>query len=86
MQHGSRLGKQCICAILNKQLTYDIICQTKTTAAFIENDAVGCCDRMTNCLLLLQLQCLGAPKTAMASLGSTFSQTTPYVRTQFCVS
>jgi hypothetical protein len=41
MQYGSRPGKLCISPVLNKQLTHDIVRQTRTTIAVIENDALG---------------------------------------------
>jgi hypothetical protein len=75
MQYGSRPGKHCHSAILNKQLTYEIIRQTKATAAFIENDAIGCYDRMVNPLLILCLRKLGTNRKTAASLVSTWQHT-----------
>ncbi len=60
--------------------------QTKVTAAFIENDAVGCFDHLINPLLLLQLRHLGAPATAKSSLSKTWSNTTHFIRTQYSIS
>jgi hypothetical protein len=81
MQHGSRPGKLCVSAVLNKQLAFEITRYSKKTAAFIENDAIGCYDRLINPLLLLQLRRLGAPVTSTASLHSTWSGTNHRIKT-----
>jgi hypothetical protein len=86
VQHGSHPGKQCICAVLNKKLTYDITRQTKITAAFIENDAIGCYDQLINPLLLLQLKHLGAAPSAMSSLSQTWSSTWHNIKTTYGIS
>ncbi len=83
MQYGSREGRQCISAVLNKQLTHDIIRHQKATAAFIENDAVGCYDRMTNNLLLLELRRLGLPSAAALALSETWSNATHHIKTKY---
>ncbi len=45
-------------AVLNKQLqlAHEISRQIKQPTAYIENDAIGCYDRIVNPLLLLQLR------------------------------
>ncbi len=83
MQYGSRPGKQCISAVLNKQLTYNIARQAKATVAFIENDAVGCYDRLINPQLLLKLRRLGASPSSTLSLSKTWSNTMHFIKTQF---
>jgi hypothetical protein len=86
MQYGSRPGKLCISPVLNKQLTHDIIRQMKQTAAIIENDAVGCYDRLMNPLLLLAMRWLGVPESLARSIALTWSNTTHSIKTHFGVS
>jgi hypothetical protein len=86
MQYGSRPGKLCISPVLNKQLSHDIIRQTKQTAAFIENDAVGCYDRLMNPLVLLAMRWLGVPESVAKSIALTWSNTTHSIKTQFGIS
>jgi hypothetical protein len=85
-QYGSREGRQCISAVLNKQLTHDIIRHTKTMAAFLENDAQGCYDRMVNYLFLLELQRLGIPRTAIRALQKTWANARHHIKTKYGVS
>jgi hypothetical protein len=86
MQYGSRPGQLCISPVLNKQLTHDIIRQTKQMAALIENDTVGCYDRLMNPLVLLAMRWLGVSETLARSIALTWSNTTHSIKTQYGLS
>jgi hypothetical protein len=86
MQYGSREGRQCISAVLNKQLTHDIVRHRKAMAAFIENDAIGCYDRMANNLLIIELRQLGLPASAAVALSETWDNATHHIKTKYGVS
>ncbi len=86
MQYGSRPGKLCVSPVLNKQLTHDIIRQTKQTAAIIENDAVGCYDRLVNPLVLLSMRRMGVPESPAQCIALTWSGTSHSIKTQYGIS
>jgi hypothetical protein len=74
-------GENCHSAVLQKVLSHDIVQITKQTAAFMENDAVGCYDRLMNNVLLLILLCLGVPSTVTSSMGKIWDQTVHHIKT-----
>jgi hypothetical protein len=86
VQYGSRPGKLCTSAVVNKQLSYEIARQNKCPVAFIENDAIGSYDRQINPLLLLQLKRLGAAALAISSLSQTWMNTWHNIKTLYGIS
>jgi hypothetical protein len=81
MQFGSRPGRRCISAVLKKVLAHDQIRLLKHTAAFVENDATGCYDRLVNNLILMVLQKLGVPPTVTTFFSSLWDQTIHLIKT-----
>jgi len=83
MQHGSRASKLCQSAVLNKQLTFEIHRYQKHPLVYIENDAVGCYDRIINPLVLVFLMILGLSPSAASSLANTWEQTYHRIKTLY---
>jgi hypothetical protein len=83
MQYGSQHSKMCINPVLNKVLSYDLIRQTKGNGAFIENYAVGCCDRLVNSLVFLKLHHLGIPITVLQSIQNSWNQACHHIKTKY---
>jgi hypothetical protein len=69
MQYGSRPGKHCQSAVLQKVISHDIVQLTCQTAAYMENDAIVCYDRLKNNVLLLFLVKIGLPRIVAACMG-----------------
>jgi hypothetical protein len=80
MQFGSRPGRRCISAVLKKVLEHDHIRLLKKTAAFVENDATGCYDRLMNNLILMVLKKLGIPPTVTSCLGEIWDNTVHLIK------
>jgi hypothetical protein len=81
MQYGSRYGKNCQSAVLQKVLSHDIVRFTRQTAAFMENDAAGCYDRLMNNILLLILLHLKLPQTVSECMGELWDKTIHHIKT-----
>ncbi len=83
MQHGSRPAKLCISAVLNKQLQFEIQRMHKQPFVYIENDAIGCYDRIANPLVILFLLKLGVSNLTIQSLANTWSETVHKIKTLY---
>jgi hypothetical protein len=70
MQDESRPGRQCISVVLKNVLSHDYMRLTRKTAALIENDAIGCYDRLVNNLILILLKKLGFPQQCLLAWGN----------------
>ncbi len=81
MQYGSRPGRQCVSAVLKKVLAHDYARLTVTTASFIENDAIGCYDRLVNNLILMLLKKLGLPASVSDCMGEVWDNVVHLIKT-----
>jgi hypothetical protein len=86
MQYGSWPAKFCLSAILNKQLSIEIVRYRKSSMAYIENDTIGCYHRIINPLVLLYLRLLGVPLPALQTLATSWSQSSHRVKTLYGIS
>jgi hypothetical protein len=86
MQHGSVPGKHCLSAVLKKVFSHDYIRLTKTSGAFIENDAVGCYDRLVNNLVLMLIVKLGLPRSVAACIGELWDNVVHLIKTIYGIS
>jgi hypothetical protein len=86
IQHGSRSSKQCHSAVLNKVLTFEIHRYTKQPIAYIENDAVGCFDRIANPLVLIFLMAIGVSPQTLQSLAKTWEKSVYKIRSMYGIS
>jgi hypothetical protein len=71
----------CQSPVINKQLIFEIICNTKEMATFIENDAVSCFDRIVNPLILMFLLHLGIADSVLSSLAQTWENNSFHLHT-----
>jgi hypothetical protein len=81
MQFGSLSGQRCPSAVLKKVLSHDHVRILKQTAAYIENDAIGCYDRLMNNLILMVLNELGLPSSISLTLSKLWDSTIHFIKT-----
>jgi len=86
MQYGSRPARQCVSAILNKVLQWEIQRNSKRAMVYIENDAIGCYDRIMKPLVLLFLQKMGITSSELGSLSQTWENTSHNIKTMYRIS
>jgi hypothetical protein len=86
MQYGSVPGRHCISAVIKNVLCHDDLRVTKRTGAFLENDAVGCYDRIVNNLVLMLMIKLGIPKSVTACIGDLWDNVVHLIKTIYSIS
>jgi len=83
MQYGSRPAQPCQSAVLQKFLAHKISHMSKNPSGFIENDAIGCYDRITNNPALLLLQRLSFAISVCKYLGTLWDNTIHLIKTAY---
>ncbi len=82
-QYGSRKGYWAIDLVVNKALTYYLLCQLKKTGAICSNDARSCYDLIGHTQASLAIQWNGVPTVAIDCLFSTLQEACYQVRTGY---
>ena len=85
-QYGGRKDRQATSVVLNKHLYYDITKQTLTEAAFMDDDAKACFDRVIPQLSQIESQKWGVSYKAASLATQIIQQQQFYVKTGFGVS
>jgi len=80
---SDRPGKMSISPVLQKILTYNIARLAKLILGCIENDAIGCYDRIANPLGYIALHRLGMFINAIIFLALTWSKMVHVIRTAY---
>jgi hypothetical protein len=62
--HGSRPGRKCTDALLEKLLIYEHACLTRTSLITVDNDAKSCYDRFIKTLAMTACMAVGLPFAA----------------------
>ena len=85
-QYGGRKDRQATSVVLNKKLYYDISRQSLTKAAFMDDDAKACFDRVIPQLSQIESQKWGVSYKAANLATQIIQQQKFFVRTGFGIS
>ena len=72
-QHGSRPGRQCTNACLEKLFLYEHAQLTRTSMITVDNDARSCYDRRIKCLAMLTCISIGLPLLAVTAASKAYA-------------
>jgi ribonuclease HI len=84
--NNPRCHRLRILALFEKVLSHDHLRLTKTGGAFLENDAIGCYDRLVNNLVLMLLVKLGLPKSVASCIGELCDNVIHLIKTVYGIS
>lgn len=82
-QYGSRKAKSSIIHAMNKQMTHDIVNQSKEDSSLIVLDALSCFDRIAPPMAAISLKRQGAPQVFVDVMFNTLSSMKHKIRTSF---
>ena len=85
-QHGSRPRRMTTDALFLSRLEKDLIRQTKTNSAHMDNDATGCYDRIITSLGMIACRRLGMPENAIRCQADTLKHMKYAVKHMYGVS